>query len=113
MSSRKAVSDPAVIVPKTPPKNAGSSRVRSVTRGTTPRLPPPPPLRAQKGGGVGAGGGKPPTPAGGQPPPLKYPRRCQTVFLREAAEAAALNQSRHAHRRAAATLNVAAASSCH
>src|SRR5262249_27184903 len=51
MSSRKAVSDRAVIVPTTPPKNGGSSRVRSVTRVTTPRLPPPPPFRPQKRSG--------------------------------------------------------------
>src|SRR6516162_8989272 len=51
MSSRKAVSDRAVIVPNTSPKNAGSSRVRSVTRVTTPRLPPPPPFRPQKRSG--------------------------------------------------------------
>ena len=50
--SRKAVSELALMVPKTAPKYSGSSRVLSVSRVTTPKLPPPPPLSAQNKSGL-------------------------------------------------------------
>ena len=45
--TRNAASEEARIVVNNPPKYSGSSRVRHVSRVTTPKLLPPPPLRAQ------------------------------------------------------------------
>jgi len=52
ISRRYAASEVALMVANTPPKNAGRSWVRNVSRVTTPRLPPPPPLIAQNRSGL-------------------------------------------------------------
>ena len=105
---RNAVSEVALIAPKTPPKETGSSWVRSVRRVTTPKLPPPPPLSAQNRLGMRAGIGDPHHAIGGDDLGFQQPRRRQAVALREAAEPAAENEPRHADRRAAPALHVAA-----
>ena len=81
----------------------------SVRRVTTPKLPPPPPLSAQNRSGSRAGVDDAQRAVRGHHLRLEQARGRSAEALGEAAEAAALHESRHAHAGAAAALHVAAA----
>ena len=106
---RNAASDCARIVPKTPPKYSGSSRVLQRDAGDDAEAAPAAAFERPEEIGMRAGVRDPHRAVGGDDFGFEQTGGGQAVALGETAEAAALNQSRDADGRTPAALNVAPA----
>ena len=105
---RNAASELAWTVAEGRAENSGSACVRSVSRVTTPRLPPPPPFNPQNRSGLVQALAMRTAPSAVTISASSRLAAASAVVLREAAEAAALDQAGDADGQAAAALHVAA-----